>query len=120
MDLSSAAQWAEIVGLITILGAAIYSWFQIKELKKARQSAAALSLSELFQSPEFAAGLSIVSYQPEELKSFDEFKVYHGDKWPEAFAVMTTWESLGALVFSWRFEVQSCLRPIFRTYSISS
>ena len=99
MDLSSAAKWAEIVGLITILGAAIYSWFQIKELKKARQSAAALSLSELFQSPEFAAGLSIVSYQPEELKSFDEFKVYHGDKWPEVFAVMTTWESLGALVF---------------------
>ena len=28
MELSSAAQWAEVIGLITILGAAIYSWFQ--------------------------------------------------------------------------------------------
>ena len=99
MNLSSAAQWAEIIGLITILGAAIYSWFQIKELKRVRQSAAALSLAELFQSPDFAAGLSIVSYQPEELKTFEQFKEYHADKWPQAFSVMTTWESLGALVY---------------------
>ncbi|MBT5255213.1 MAG: hypothetical protein HOL72_05565, partial [Euryarchaeota archaeon] len=26
MNLSSAAQWAELIGLATILGAAIYSW----------------------------------------------------------------------------------------------
>tara|TARA_B100000902_G_scaffold23515_3_gene28320 strand:+ start:4709 stop:5242 length:534 start_codon:yes stop_codon:yes gene_type:complete len=99
MQIETAAAWAEILGLITILGAAIYSWFQIKELKKARQSAAALSLAELFQSPEFAGGLYIVSYQPENLNNLDEFKEYHGEKWQEAFAVMTTWESLGALVF---------------------
>ena len=48
MELAVASQWAEIIGLITILSAAIYSWFQIKELKKVRQSAAALSLAELF------------------------------------------------------------------------
>ena len=95
MELSTASQWAEIIGLITILGAAVYSWYQIKELKKVRQSTAALSLSELFQSPDFATGLSIVSYQPEDLKSFDQFKEYHGEKWPQAFSVMTTWESLG-------------------------
>ena len=28
MDLSTASQWAEVIGLATILGAAIYSWFQ--------------------------------------------------------------------------------------------
>ena len=50
MELSSAAQWAEVIGLITILGAAIYSWFQIKELKESRRSAATLSLANLFQS----------------------------------------------------------------------
>jgi hypothetical protein len=74
MNLSSAAQWAEIIGLITILGAAVYSWFQIRELKKVSKSTAALSLSELFQSPDFAAGLSLISYQPENLKNFEDFK----------------------------------------------
>jgi hypothetical protein len=34
MNLESTPQWAEVIGLITILGAVIYSWFQIKELKK--------------------------------------------------------------------------------------
>ena len=99
MNLSSASQWAEIIGLFTILGAAVYSWYQIKELKKSRQSAAALSLSELFQSPAFAAGLSLLTSQPRDLDNFEDFREFHGEKWPEAFSVMTTWESLGALVY---------------------
>ena len=99
MNLSSAAQWAEIVGLATILGAAIYSWFQIEELKKSRKSAAALSLAELFQSPDFASGVASISRQPVEINNFEKFQEYHGDLWPQAFAVMTTWESLGALVY---------------------
>ena len=31
MDLEIAAAWAEVFGLVTILGAAIYSWYQIRE-----------------------------------------------------------------------------------------
>ena len=30
MNLDTAAAWAEVLGLVTILGAAIYSWYQIK------------------------------------------------------------------------------------------
>jgi hypothetical protein len=40
-----------------------------------------------------------MSHQPESLGNFNEFKEYHGDKWPQAFSVMTTWESLWALVY---------------------
>ena len=98
MELSIAAQWAEIIGLITILGAAIYSYFQIREMKRVRQGAAALSLSELLQSADFAAGIIQVIEQPNELDSFEKFKEFHGDRWPQAFSIMTTWESLGAVV----------------------
>ncbi|MDA9571403.1 hypothetical protein N9R71_01310 [Candidatus Poseidoniales archaeon] len=80
MNLSSALQWAEIIGLFTILGAAVYSWYQIKELKKSRQRAAALSLSELFQSPAFAAGLSLLTSQPRDLDNFEDFREFHGEK----------------------------------------
>ena len=31
MDLEIVAAWAEVFGLVTILGAAIYSWYQIRE-----------------------------------------------------------------------------------------
>ena len=35
MNLENAAQWGEVIGLITILGAAIYSWIKSKELRQA-------------------------------------------------------------------------------------
>ena len=66
MDLFTLAALAEVFGLITILSAAIYSWIQIRELKKVRRSQAALSVSELFQSTDFAAGVKMVSSQPNE------------------------------------------------------
>ena len=36
MDLQTAAAWAEVFGLVTILGAAIYSFYQIRELRRSR------------------------------------------------------------------------------------
>ena len=98
MDLFTLAALAEVFGLITILSAAIYSWIQIRELKKVRRSQAALSVSELFQSTDFAAGVKMVSSQPNELNSFEEFKKFHGEGWEKAFSVINTWESIGALV----------------------
>jgi len=98
MDLNTAAAYAEIFGLVTILGAAIYSWFQIREMKAGRDSAAALVLSEHFHRPDWVAGVVELVYQPPEVDSLEKFKEYHGDKWPDLMAVMTTWESMGALV----------------------
>ena len=98
MNLSTAAQWAEIIGLVTILGAAIYSYFQINEMKKVREGAASLSLAELLQSADFAAGIIQVIEQPDDLDNWEKFKEYHGERWPQAFSIMTTWESLGAVV----------------------
>ena len=44
MDLSTASQWAEVLGLVTIFGAAIYSWLTINEIKKDRKASASLKL----------------------------------------------------------------------------
>ena len=44
MDLEIAAAWAEVFGLVTILGAAIYSWYQIRELRRSRDSTTAMNL----------------------------------------------------------------------------
>ena len=34
MDLEVASQYAEIFGVLTIIGAIIFSWYQIHQLKK--------------------------------------------------------------------------------------
>ncbi len=46
MDLDTAANYAEIIGLLTILGAAVYSWYQIKEMKASRESQGALFVGD--------------------------------------------------------------------------
>ena len=79
MDLASASQWAEVLGLITILGAAIYSWVTINEIKKDRNAAASLKLSELWQNTEFAHGSISIWMQPDDLKTFKELEEFHGE-----------------------------------------
>ena len=60
MDIQIAAAWAEVAGLITILGAAIYSWFQIKELRRSRDSTTAMNLAANFQNENFVVGLTAI------------------------------------------------------------
>ena len=106
MDLETAASWAEILGLITILGAAIYSWFQIKELRRARDSATAMNLAANFQSQEFVVGLTSITnmqFDPSKLtgERSDDFvtlKEHFGEDWPKVMVVLTTWESIGVLI----------------------
>ena len=106
MELETAASWAEIIGLVTILGAAIYSWFQIKELRISRDSATAMNLAANFQSPDFVAGLtSIIStnldrkmFTGDKIKDFQTMKNHFGDNWPKVVTVLTTWESIGVLI----------------------
>ena len=106
MDLSTASQWAEVIGLVTILGAAIYSWFQINELKKSREGVASLSLAELFQDTEFSHGGILIFRQPDDLKSIEEMEAFHGSDWPKVFTVLTTWESIGVLMHEGHLDWQ--------------
>jgi len=106
MDLGTAAAWAEVFGLITILGAAIYSWFQIKELRRSRDSTTALNLAANFQNRDFVVGLALIAnsgFTLEDLEDEDEFhfqtfKNHFGKDWPKVMTVLTTWESLGVLI----------------------
>jgi hypothetical protein len=106
MELETAASWAEIFGLFTILGAAIYSWFQIKELRRARDSTTAMNLASNFQNPDFVVGLtSILNMEFDPTKMSDDrtdnfriLKEHFGEDWPKVMTVLTTWESIGVLI----------------------
>lgn len=107
MDLDTAASWAEVLGLVTILGAAIYSWFQIKELRRSRDSTTAMSLAANFQSEDFVVGLTAIMNmdfdksqfeEGKEKENFKAFRAHFGDDWPKVMTVLTTWESNGVLI----------------------
>ena len=105
MDLQTAASWAEILGLVTILGAAIYSWFQIRELRRSRDSTTAMNLAANFQSQDFVVGLTTIlnmEFDPSKIddssNEVDVLKKHFGDDWPKVMVVLTTWESIGVLV----------------------
>ena len=107
MDIQIAAAWAEVAGLITILGAAVYSWFQIKELRRSRDSTTAMNLAANFQSEDFVVGLTaIVNMEEFDLSkfgdnstnNFKQFREHFGEDWPRVMTVLTTWESIGVLI----------------------
>ena len=97
MDVETAAAYAEIFGLVTILGAAVYSWYQIKEMKASRESQGALVLSQHLQNPDFIAAIIAMSSQPD-ITTTEEYKQHHGEDWKDVVTLATTWETLGALV----------------------
>ena len=107
MNLETAASWAEVLGLVTILGAAIYSWYQIKELRRSRDSVTAMSLAANFQNEDFVIGLTAIMNtdidtskfeQGSRKENYEAFKEYFGEDWSKVMTVLTTWESVGVLV----------------------
>ena len=98
MKLETAAQYAEVFGVLTIIGAVLFSWYQIRQLKQDRKSAAAFQLTKIFQTSTFAHGLHRVFNSPEGL-SAKEFEELHQGHMSDVVTLMTTWESLGAMIF---------------------
>jgi hypothetical protein len=98
MNLEIAAQYAEVFGLLTIIGAIFFSWYQIHVIRNDRKSAAAFKLTEIYHSPTFAYGMHVVFNSPEDLSAKD-FEEYHGESMKDVLTLMTTWESIGAMIF---------------------
>ena len=104
MNLETMSQWAEVIGVVTIFGAAVYSWFQIKELRNDRKADASLRLAELWQSKDFAHGSISIWFQPDDIKTLSELEEYHGDLYANVFTVLLTWESIGITLHSGYYD----------------
>ena len=104
MDLAIASQWAEVLGLVTIFGAAIYSWLTINEIKKDRKASSSLKLSELWQNKDFSHGSISIWMQPDDLKTFAELEEFHGEDYPKVFTVLLTWESIAITLHDGHFD----------------
>ena len=95
MDLST---FVELLSAITLILGVVYAVVQLRQYQASRNRDNALELLRSFQTPEFATALRAVYALPMGLTKA-EIEETQGDKMDLVYSLMTTWESLGVLVY---------------------
>jgi hypothetical protein len=95
MSVEVVFQVIEALAVVIGVGFAI---FQVRQYRREQQREAALELLHSFQSTDFARALHIIYNLPDGL-SKEDIEREIGDEFHLVYALMTTWESLGILVY---------------------
>jgi hypothetical protein len=77
---------------------------QVRQYRRDKQREAAMELLHSFQTPSFARALNIVYSMPDGLSN-EEVVKFAGDDFHFVYAMTTTWESLGILVYRGEIDV---------------
>ena len=93
------ASLGEFLGGLAVIGGVVYAVIQVRQFRAAKEREISLELLHSFQTPDFVQALLAVYDMPEGLDSKDKIVAHLGDKLHLVYAMMTTWESLGVLVF---------------------
>ena len=97
MDLQTAANLAEVLGVVIVLVGSVFAIIQLMHLRQQRRDMAAIELARSFQSPEFGQALRLLLSLPPGLTG-DELEE-HGEAFLDAaMLVSLTVESLGIMV----------------------
>jgi hypothetical protein len=88
----------ELISTLTLLFGVAFGLLQMRLYHAQRERDAALILLRSFQTPEFAHALLMVYGLPDGL-SKAQVEARLGPDLPKVYALLTTWESLGILVF---------------------
>ena len=88
----------QVVESIAVVIGVLFAIVQVQQYRREKHREAALVLMHSFQTPSFAKAMNLVYNLPDEL-SKEEVENLLGEKFHLVYALMTTWESLGILVF---------------------
>ncbi len=97
VDLQTAANLAEVLGVIIVLVGSVFAIIQLMHLRQQRRDMAAIELARSFQSPEFGQALRLLLSLPPGL-SGEEFEEYGEAFLDAAMLVSLTVESVGIMV----------------------
>ena len=95
-------QAIEAIAVVIAVGFAI---LQVRQYRRDKHREAAMELLHSFQTPSFARALNIVYDMPDGL-SKEEIESFCGDEFHLVYAMTTTWESLGVLVYHGEIDLQ--------------
>ena len=88
---------AEVISTLILAIGVIFALIQLNQFRSHRKREVALELFHSFQTPEFVKALSIVFHLPDDLSKSELLKIVGEDI--SIAVLMTTWESLGILVY---------------------
>ena len=94
----------QVIETLAVVVGVVFAITQVRQYRQDKHREAALVLMHAFQTPEFAEALNIVYNLPDGL-SKDEIESRVGEKFYLVYALMTTWESLGILVFRGEVDI---------------
>lgn len=89
---------AQLLSAAAVTAGVILALVQLRQFRQLRERTSAMELLHSFQTPEFAKAIVLVYGLPDGL-SRDEIIERLGDDLHLVYAMTTTWESLGVLVF---------------------
>ena len=87
-----------LVTTATVIGGLLFAIFEVRHMSARRRQSAALTLAKSFQTPQFANAIVRVLGIPEGLTR-KQLEVKLGGEVDGVWLLMTTWESLGILVY---------------------
>lgn len=96
---------AEVVQAVAVVIAFGFAWAEIRRFRAQKERESTLELVHSYQTPEFAEALLQMVYLPDGL-SMDELEQRLGAKIRLVAILMTTWESLGLLVFRREVDIK--------------
>ena len=88
----------QVVETIAVVIGVVFAILQIRQYTRNKRREAAIELLHSFQTPSFAKALNLVYNLPDSL-SKEQVEERLGDEFYLVYALMTTWESLGILVY---------------------
>lgn len=92
------ASWTQLISTIALIIGVAFTAVQVHHLRVERGREATLELVHSFETPEFAKAIYLLSSIPEGL-SREELEEHLGRDMESIYLLLTTWESLGILVF---------------------
>ena len=98
MELSVAANIAEIIGAGSILTGLMVGWFQVRQYRTQQRDAVARDLAQTFYNPVLARAISLIQGLPDDL-SLEEVRAMGKEYVEAANTVTTSFETVGLLVY---------------------
>lgn len=95
----------QIVEALAVVIGVGFAMIQVRQYRRDKHREAAMELLHAFQTPSFARALNIVYSMPDSL-SKEEVEEYAGDEFHIVYAMTTTWESIGVLVYRGEVDLE--------------
>lgn len=102
MSVEEVFQIIEAIAVVIGVG---FAMVQVRQYRRDKHREAAMELLHAFQTPSFARALNIIYSMPDGL-SKEEVERFAGDEFHLVYAMTTTWESIGVLVYRGEVSLQ--------------